>query len=79
MSALLAAVNEELAPLAVEETVGSYSTEYRITGTLQAVFMAIEQRFGAYHPMGYGTRVHHIEMIPSGMYCARMSRSNSCD
>ena len=58
---------------------GMSMTEYKITGSLPAVFLGITAIFTAYHPWGYGTRVHEIEMREDGSYSARMSRSNSCD
>lgn len=58
---------------------GGFSTEYRISGSLPEVFSAIEGLFVNYHPMGYGTFVHSIEMKNDGRYAARVSRANSCD
>ena len=63
----------------VSTTRGVASTEYLITGSLQAVFKAIERIFGDWNGLGYGTRVHSIEMLSDGTYGARVSHSNSCD
>ncbi len=64
----------------VTEKRGVQSTEYRIVGSLAAVFAAIERIFNQNHPFGYGTMVHTIQMTNTeDVYAARMSRSNSCD
>jgi hypothetical protein len=67
----------------IEPVRGNSCTEYRITGRLDAVFAAIESLFTNYHPHGYGTRVHAIDMgyggKDDGLYIARVSRMNSCD
>lgn len=63
----------------VEAELGVAMIEYRITGSLPAVYLGITAIFTSYHPWGYGTRVHEITMQSSGDYAARMSRSNSCD
>lgn len=63
----------------VSTTRGVATTEYLITGNLQAVFKAVERIFGEWNGLGYGTRVHSIEMLSDGTYGARVSHSNSCD
>ena len=66
---------------AVKVRPGVSVTEYRIVGSLEAVFQAIGRVFEQFSPVGYGTRVHEIECdYPKGdVYIARMSRSNSAD
>lgn len=55
-------------------------TEYLVTGSMDAVFLAIRVLFAQYHPCGYGTRVHSLEIKDFGPnYVARISRANSCD
>lgn len=56
------------------------STEYEITGDLQAVFAAIETLMIEYPPQGYGTTVRLIAMKESGpAYRALVTRGNSCE
>ena len=65
----------------VTEQRGVSMTEYRITGTLEQVLAGIAEKFRTYNPVGYGTRVHELQIVypKENEYAARMSRSNSCD
>lgn len=67
----------EQADIALKST-GS-STEYHITGSLGAVFKAIDAIFNRKHPMGYGTKVKSISMQQDGQYAAEVWHANSCD
>ena len=54
-------------------------TEYRITGGLNEVLVAIKELFIQYHPYAYGTRLKQMEHLSDGSYGAVMFRGNSGD
>lgn len=68
-----------LEDVTIRTIVGNSTTEYHISGTLDAVTDAVADLFRRYNPHGYGTYLHQMSMDIDGQYFARASRRNSCE
>lgn len=72
-------ITTEIEGATVRKQVGVSSTEYHVSGVLEAVLKVIAGLFVNFPAHGYGTHLHGMGMDTGGAYFARVSHMNSCD